>query len=490
MPFLSRNLRNLRYRPWYSVLVVAWLGFCHPGMFSALNGLGASGEETPALSNTVNAVVFGSLTVGGFFTGILCNYIGVRWVLTIGSLGYAPYAAALYTNAAFGNTWFPILGGLLCGISGVHLWTATGAINLTFPEVRHRGRAVATKFVFQNFGGFIGGIISFGINASGSTRGRVSDATYFAFTSIMCLGLIPALTVPRPDQVVRKDGSHIAAHKFQSLQEEFIGLKRSLVSINFLLLLPYILYCQWDLAYMWTWNAAYHSVRARGLLSAFFYLIGPTIIGPIQGYLLDRTVWTRRSRAKVGTTLFAVLSLLIWIYGLVVQYQYDNRDPTTVIDIHDPVFAKSFLLFVLYGLLENSSMIILYWIIGSLGLPPGELASLVGLAVGMGSAGSTAAFIIGAKNVALKWQLWANVITFFVGIPGLLYVAWFRVAEDSALDAATSKRVFDDNSSSTGDGVEPSFDAKLVPADGAVLVAPEPTRFSKELAHTRTNGIE
>lgn len=52
----------------------------------------ASGEETAGLSNTVNAVTFGALTVGGFFTGIICNYIGVRWTLVIGTLGYAPYA--------------------------------------------------------------------------------------------------------------------------------------------------------------------------------------------------------------------------------------------------------------------------------------------------------------------------------------------------------------------------------------------------------------
>lgn len=29
---------------------------------------------------------------------------------------------------------------------------------------------------------------------------------------------------------------------------------------------------QWDLSYMWTWNAQYHSVRARALLSTLFYL--------------------------------------------------------------------------------------------------------------------------------------------------------------------------------------------------------------------------
>lgn len=127
------------------------------------------------------------------------------------------------------------------------------------PPVSQRGRAVATKFTLQNFGGFIGGILAFGLNASGSVKGRVSDgkhghsirkqsaltvpATYFTFMSIMCLGLPAALTVPRPEQVVRSDGSKIASHKFQSLREEFRGLKKMLSSSNFLLLLPFFLYC-------------------------------------------------------------------------------------------------------------------------------------------------------------------------------------------------------------------------------------------------------
>lgn len=70
-----------------------------------------------------------------------------------------------------------------------------------------------------------------------------TSATYFTFMSIMCLGFLPALTIPRPQQVIRNDGSHVAAHKFQSLREEFAGLKRTLTSTSFLFLLPYFLYC-------------------------------------------------------------------------------------------------------------------------------------------------------------------------------------------------------------------------------------------------------
>ncbi|KAH8699120.1 major facilitator superfamily domain-containing protein, partial [Talaromyces proteolyticus] len=374
----------------------------------------------------------------GFFSGAICNRIGVKWTLIIGTLGYAPYGAALYTNAKFGNNWFPILGGLTCGISAVFLWTSSGAVNLVYPPVHQRGRAVATKFALQNLGGFIGGLIAVGLNATNAARGRVSDATFFGITSIMCLGLPAALTVPRhPQKVIRTDGSRVRPHKFLSWKEEIRGFTEIITRKEFLLLVPYFIYCQWDLSYMWAWNATYHTVRARAVLSTCFYLVGPTIIGPIQGLLLDNPKWPRQNRSRLGVTSFFIVAVLTWIYGLIVQYQYSNRPVSAAIDIFDPIFAKSLLLFILYGLVENSAMVVIYWLMGSLAFNPGQIASIVGLCNAFGSLGSTAAFIIGAVNVDMKYQAWANMITLLVGTPGFLWVGWFSVKSDADISLST-----------------------------------------------------
>ncbi|OKL64524.1 hypothetical protein UA08_00757 [Talaromyces atroroseus] len=447
---MSSSPQRIRLHPWYTVSVVAWTAFCLPGMFGALN---AAGEESATLSNVANAVVFGVMTVGGFVSGIICNRIGVRWTLLLGTLGYAPYAAllattaSLYTNAAFGNTWFPVLGAVTCGLSAVLLWTASGAINLVVPEVHHRGRAVATKFTMQNFGSSIGGMISLGLNVHQDHRGRVSNATYFTFTSVMCLALPLAATIPLPSQVRRSDGSKVFEHKFNSYKDELINLKKVLSLKAFFLLAPFLLYFQWDLSYMWTWNATYHTVRARALLSTLFYLIGPSIIGQVQGWLLDKKEWSRPKRARWGVTLFSIVALLTWIYGIIVQYQYDKEQ--TVIDITDPVFVKSCLLFILYGLIENSGSVVVYWIIGSLGLEPGQVSSFVGLANGVGGLGSTLAFVLGAVNVSLNWQLWANVITFLASLPGLLYIGWFGIVDDSEIRRATTTGFESESASSS-----------------------------------------
>lgn len=119
------------------------------------------------------------------------------------------------------------------------------------------------------------------------------------------------------------------------------------------------------------------------------------------------------------------------------QYQYNSRH-SAPIDITNRLFAKSALLFILYGLIENSGMVFGYWIIASLGLDPGSVASFVGLATGVGSLGSTAAFILGACDVELRWQLWANVIAFLFSLPGLGVVCWRMVTEDKEILAATA----------------------------------------------------
>ena len=81
--------------------------------------------------------------------------------------------------------------------------------------------------------------------------------------------------------------------------------------------------------------------------------------------------------------------------------------------------------------------------------------------IGIGSAGSTAAFILGACNVPLAWQLWANVITFLAGIPGLLYVAFFQIANDSAIGALTTAHLMPEHVISTTK--EYSFGEKSAP---------------------------
>ncbi|RPD63304.1 MFS general substrate transporter [Lentinus tigrinus ALCF2SS1-6] len=410
--------------PFFSCIIVAWGAFCLPGAFGALNGMGAAGQVDATVSNAANAIVFGVLAVGAFVAGPLVNYLGVKTSFIIGTIGYSPYAASFYVNLHTGNNWFVIFGSVLLGLSAFMLWTASSAIFLGYPQEHHKGKAISMKFYFQHIGGSLGGIISLALNAKGNTRGHVSDATYYAFITIMCLALPAAFFVSPPEKVRRTDGTPVKIQPFASWKQEARSWWACLSDKRILILLPYLFYYQFDLSYMWGFNAAYHSVRARALMSFLFYLVGPAIGGALTGLFFDAKRWTRRQKARVAAIFLVVYSLGVWFFGVGVEYAYDKRPADDVIDWTQPVFGKSLVLFILYGLLENSNVLLIYYLIGSFTSDVNRLTSYAGLVNGIGSVGTVIAFVLGAVDVQLKGQLWANVACFLAAVPGLLYVAW------------------------------------------------------------------
>jgi hypothetical protein len=71
---------------------------------------------------------------------LLANKFGVKTILLIGTLGYAPYSASLYVNNRYGTEWFVLLGGATCGIAASALWASEGAIALGYGDVKDRGK--------------------------------------------------------------------------------------------------------------------------------------------------------------------------------------------------------------------------------------------------------------------------------------------------------------------------------------------------------------
>jgi hypothetical protein len=75
-----------------------------------MNSLGAGGEEKPYLVNGANALTFCLMVVSCFFSPVLVRYVGIKWALIFGTMGYAPFAAGLYTNNRYGTEWFVLFG--------------------------------------------------------------------------------------------------------------------------------------------------------------------------------------------------------------------------------------------------------------------------------------------------------------------------------------------------------------------------------------------
>jgi len=119
-----------------------------------VNSLGAGGEEKPYLVNGANALTFCLMVVSCFLSPIMVRAIGIKWTLIFGTVGYAPFAAGLYTNNRFGTEWLVLFGAALCGISAGVFWMAEAAIALSYPEPYNQGKFLGLcKLLFLRFFG-------------------------------------------------------------------------------------------------------------------------------------------------------------------------------------------------------------------------------------------------------------------------------------------------------------------------------------------------
>jgi MFS family permease len=114
--------------------------------------------QKPYLVNGANALTFCLMVVSCFFSSVIVRKIGIKNALIFGTLGYAPYAAGLYTNNRFGTEWFVLFGAALCGISAGVFWMAEAAIALSYPEPYNQGRFLGFWLSFRVGGQVVGGV--------------------------------------------------------------------------------------------------------------------------------------------------------------------------------------------------------------------------------------------------------------------------------------------------------------------------------------------
>lgn len=118
----------------------------------SLLGLGAGGLAEPFFVNAANVITFAIMVVLSPVFAVLSNRWSLKWVLVLGTLGFAPYSAALYCNSVYGTQWFLLFGAATCGISvrfalslsfvlpvtdkkqAAALWVSEAAIGVGYPE--------------------------------------------------------------------------------------------------------------------------------------------------------------------------------------------------------------------------------------------------------------------------------------------------------------------------------------------------------------------
>lgn len=310
-----------------------------------MNSLGAGGEETPGTVDAANALTFCLMVVTCFLSSIVVKRIGVKGALIVGTMGYCPYAAGLYTNSRYDNQWFVLVGAALCGLSAGIFWSIEAAIALSYPEPENQGRFLGFWLTFRVLGQIVGGAINLGVNVNRSTAGGVSYHVYEAFIALQALAPFAALLLTPPSKVERTDGVPVRLGINHDTWFELKAMAKLFVRRDFLLVVPLIAQAVYAEAVFFTFESLWFSVRARALGSFLSGIVAVTF-GNVLGYWLDNTKISLKTRSRSAFVTIFVLQGAWWIWATILVTDFNRTDPTY--DWLDPGFGKAFALFLFW----------------------------------------------------------------------------------------------------------------------------------------------
>lgn len=407
---VSRFTRWYR-SPLFNVIIVGLISFTQPGIWNALNNTGAGGQQEPYLVNGANSLTFGIMVFGCTFFSLLANKFGLKNILIIGTLGYAPYSASLYVNNRYGVEWFVLFGGVTCGIAASALWASEGAIALGYPQVKDRGKFTGIWLGLRELGQLIGSSIQLSLNRKKNQRGKVGYDTYLILIGLQCAGLPLAFLISPPEKVIRPDGTKIGdPTKNKKVLGEFKRVWALLKTKRVFLLLPILIGFNWNGTYLSIYLTKYFSVRARAL-GALTTGIAATAANIFWGWFLDLKIFSRPKIARITWFSFVVIMLSIFGWQISNQHKYQSTIPKVTLDWDTPDFGRAFASTVLFRFMNESHYMFVYWIIGTFNNDIETLTLTVGIVRSFESFGSAVSFGLGAASAVSPM---ANLIVAFL----------------------------------------------------------------------------
>ncbi|CAI6094773.1 unnamed protein product [Clonostachys chloroleuca] len=419
----------------FQATVVGIAAFTAPGLWNAMNSVGAGGQQTPFLVMAGNAVLFSLMTITCLCGSIVANRIGLKNTLILGTTGYVLYSAALYTNNRYGVEWFIYVGSAACGITAGLFWAAEGAIMLLYPEQHTRGKYLAYWLCYRNSGSILGGIINLAFNATGSRTGKLDWRTYIVFVVLQCLGPAAGFFLSPPEKVVRRNGTRINLIKRISDLDELKALGRLMVRKELLLFetlliignrTPLFIYINWCLPYIGSYLSLYFSVRSRALASLISSLAQITAT-LLMGTFLDWTRLSLNSRAKYAYSIMMALIGGCWIWGVIIQREYGNKPPG--LDWDDSGFGRGWALYILWQMNWALTYNFGYWLIGFLAREAADTPRLTSYVRALESAGQCISSGISSTQTPLIVCLGIN-----FALWGLAIVPAFLVVRKVGVD--------------------------------------------------------
>ncbi|KAK1513097.1 hypothetical protein CTAM01_00493 [Colletotrichum tamarilloi] len=407
----------------FQAVLLGLISFTQPGIWTAMNNLGAGGQAEPYVINAVNVITFVIMIVLSPLASMVGNLVGMKWIVVIGTLGYVPYSAALYCNSIWGTQWFLIFGAVTCGISASALWPGEAAIAVGYPEVARRGVCISIWMALGKLGSIIATAIQLAINKDSDTTGAISPSTYLVLVAIQCLGLPLSLLLAPPKKLIRKDGKKpIFASSQRTFKTQFRGFLAQFKRREVLLLIPAFITAQWGVTYQGNYMAAYFTVRARTLAGFIIAVVG-AISNVLAGWWLDSKHLKRTTQARWSWYFLLALFTLVWIWNLVVQERWARKSPGEI-DWVSESFGEGVTIFILYRIAYETVGVWLYWTLGTFDVEADTIALSMGVLRSGESLGSALAYAVGSvRSASLMTNLVISVVVFYVGAPATTWAA-------------------------------------------------------------------
>ncbi|KAJ9145400.1 MFS general substrate transporter [Pleurostoma richardsiae] len=402
----------------YNMTILGLCNFSAPGIWGAMNSLGAGGAASPHLINAANALTFCLMVVSCYFSSVIVHYIGIKYALIFGTIGYAPFAAGLYTNNRFGTEWLTLFGAALCGISAGIFWMAEAAIAIAYPEPWNRGKALGYWLTYRLGGQILGGAINLGLNADRDEAGKVSYTVYLVFIALQSAGPFVGFLLNKPSQVERRDGRKVDLSITHNPWFEIKATTKLFFSKKFLLIVLFIGQAVFAEAVFFTYLAMWFTVRARAL-GSFLSGIVAVISGNLLGHWLDRNKFSLRLRARSAFWVIVILQGAWWTWATVNVAKFHRTQPTY--DWSSSGFGAAFGVFVLLTIGFQMNYLFLYFIIHNIATDHAEIVRYAALLRGTESAWQAVSY--GLTSITLFAEIGAVYFNFVLwGIS--LFPAW------------------------------------------------------------------
>ncbi|KAF8480765.1 MFS general substrate transporter [Russula ochroleuca] len=387
------GLKGVFYYPYTQVVLLGFVCFSCPGLFNALNGLGAGGQVDTTTSANANSTLYATFAVAAFFAGSINNVLGPRMTLFLGSSGYAIYIGSyLVVNIHQNAGGFVIAAGAILGFCAGLLWTAQGSLMLAYPTEDQKGKSIGIFWSIFNLGGVVGAAVSL-----------VSNGTYIGFMILTGMGSLIPLFMADPDKMIRTDGTKVTTPHQPSWKTEIYGLYVALRTDPLIVLLfPMFFASNWFYTWQFNdYNAALFNIRARSLNNLVYW--NSQIIGSVSiGLLLDQHQFRRRARAFAAWSILLVFVLIVHIWAFFYQRTYTRQSIppyASKMDIYDKGYAGHIFLYIFCGLLDSMWQTTAYWMMGAMSNDPARLAYFAGFYKSIQSAGAAGVWRADAMKV-------------------------------------------------------------------------------------------